>query len=109
MKQALKEVKYGKLGYLAASKEYDVPKFTLERRVKYKNERATVSTKGLGNFKTVFPKQLEQELVNYILRMEDIFDRLKRLMLGCSLSNWHKEILLNIRFTVKLEKLKKIG
>ena len=40
--------------------------------------------------------------------MEDIFYGLKRLMLGCSLSNWQKEILLNIRFTVKLEKLKKI-
>ena len=87
MKQALKELKSGKLAYLPASKEYDVPKFTLERRVKFKNKRANGSTKGLGNFKTLFPKQLVGELVNYILRMEDIFYGLKRLMLGCSLSN----------------------
>ena len=38
MKQALKELKCGKLGYLAGNKEYDVPKFTLERRVKIQEQ-----------------------------------------------------------------------
>ncbi|XP_041349129.1 jerky protein homolog-like [Gigantopelta aegis] len=73
MERAINEVRSGRLGYLAASKEYDVPKSTLERRVKDKNKRATGSNKGLGNFETVFPKPLEEELVNYILRMEEIF------------------------------------
>ena len=73
MEQAINDIRSGRLGYLAASKEYDVPKSTLERRVKDKNKRATGSTKGLGNFETVFPKPLEEELVNYILRMEELF------------------------------------
>ena len=37
------------------------PSTKKERRVKDKNKRATGSTKGLGNVKIVFSKQLEEE------------------------------------------------
>ena len=37
------------------------------RTLEDKNKRATGSVKGLGNFEAIFPKQLEEELVNYIL------------------------------------------
>ena len=38
MEQAVKKLKSGKLGYLAASKVYDVPKSSLEHRVTDKNK-----------------------------------------------------------------------
>jgi len=73
MAAAVDDVRCARLGYLAASKQYGVPKSTLERRVKNKNKVATGVTKTLGSKKRVFSDDMEYELVQYILRMEELF------------------------------------
>jgi hypothetical protein len=70
MDRALEAVKTGSMGYLWASKVFNVPKTTLERRVKGKNKLATGSVKILGNIISVLPSFLEDLLVKHILEME---------------------------------------
>ena len=70
MERAIKAVKEGSMGYLKASKEFAVPKSTLERRVKGTNKIATGSVKVLGNMTSVLPSFIEDLLVKHILEME---------------------------------------
>jgi len=72
MKAAVEEVRSGRLGYKAASARHGVPKSTLERRVKNKNQHAVESMKVLGA-KKVFADEVENELVQYCVRMEEMF------------------------------------
>lgn len=70
MSAALEALQNGSCGYLKASKQFNVPKSTLERRFKAKNKYATGSLKILGGRKTTFPLQLERQLVEYVKNME---------------------------------------
>lgn len=70
MEEAIKAVKNGQMGYLKASKTFNVPKATLIRRCKDKYKRLSVNEKGLGRYSPVFNKEQEAELVKYILDME---------------------------------------
>lgn len=74
MRQAVEEVLEGRLGYLKASKEYGVPRTTIEARVKKIKQgalnREDSAKKGLGRHKPVFSPAQEKELVEYILCME---------------------------------------
>ena len=70
MERAIKAVKEGSMGYFKASKEFAVPKSTLERRVKGTNKIATGSVKVLGNMTSVLPSLIEDLLVKHILEME---------------------------------------
>ena len=73
MSLAIEEVRSGRMGYRVASHTYDVPKATLERRVKNQNKLAIGSVKVMGNNLKVFSDEMENELEQYILRMEEIF------------------------------------
>ncbi|KAJ2950879.1 hypothetical protein O0L34_g5239 [Tuta absoluta] len=73
MRQAIKDVLEGKRGYKLASKFYEVPQTTLERKVKLarENENQIQNVKvPLGPIATVFTKDEEQELVVYLKEME---------------------------------------
>ncbi|KAB0804261.1 hypothetical protein PPYR_01231 [Photinus pyralis] len=74
MHLAVEEVLEGRMGYLKASKEYGVPRSTIEARVKKVKRgvlnREDSSKKGLGRHKPVFTLAQEEELVEHILSME---------------------------------------
>ena len=74
MRQAVEEVLEGRMGYLKASKEYEVPRTTIEARVKKIKQgvlnREDSAKKGLGRHKPVFSPAQEEELVEHILSME---------------------------------------
>ena len=71
MALAIKSVKDSKMGYLKASKTYNVPKTTLIRRVQGKNKIAKGVNKFLGNKESILPKNIEDELYSYIISMEE--------------------------------------
>ena len=94
MEAAIKAVREGSMGYLLASKTYDVPKTTLKRRVKktkhvgdwvFKGKDSIIPEIDLyllknvynfqkfGGFPTVFTEEQEQEIVKHILDMESRF------------------------------------
>ena len=73
MEAAVEDVRAGRMGYKAASTLHGVPKSTLERRVKNKNKNAVESTKLLGAKRRVFSDDMEDELVQYCIRMEELF------------------------------------
>jgi DDE superfamily endonuclease/helix-turn-helix, Psq domain len=73
MAAAIDDVKAGRMGYKAASTLYGVPKTTIERRVKNKNKFSTGDMKILGAKRRVFSDKMENDLVRYILRMEELF------------------------------------
>lgn len=68
---AIEAVQSKRMGYLKASICYNVPKSTLERRAKGQNKTLVGASKGLGRFKTTLPAELEQELTQYIIKMEE--------------------------------------
>lgn len=78
MRRAVKAVLTNKMGFLRASATYDVPKSTLERRVRKTRDTVGDDTdsgndcgkKNLGRFKTVFTANQEEELTQYIKSME---------------------------------------
>ncbi|CAH2085284.1 unnamed protein product [Euphydryas editha] len=73
MKLAIQEVLDGKKGYKSASKAYNVPQTTLERKVNQarKRENSVMNVKvPLGPITTVFSKEEEQILVTYLKEME---------------------------------------
>lgn len=94
MKEAIEEVLAGRMGYLRASKLFNVPQTTLENRVKKAKgglSAEEASKKGilsfiglafvyfiqillctdvLGSYKPVFTEEQENELVEHILQME---------------------------------------
>lgn len=75
MTAAIQEVLEGNMGYRKASKLYAIPQTTLERKVKEAREKGLSSKeaaeKRLGRFKTVFSEAQENELVDYILYLEE--------------------------------------
>lgn len=77
MVQAVAAIKEKKMGYLKASKTYNVPRSTLENYVKHKSKdvQALLETK-LGR-KSVLGEDLEKELVKYCKVMEERFFGLK--------------------------------
>ncbi|KAG5862899.1 hypothetical protein JTB14_023050 [Gonioctena quinquepunctata] len=74
MRLAVEEVLEGRMGYLRASREYEVPRTTIEVRVeKIKQgvlDREDSAIKKLRRHKPVFSPAQEKELVEYILCME---------------------------------------
>lgn len=70
MELAIKAVSEGKMGWLAASKRFQVPQATLRRRAGNKNKRIRGSEKGLGRYHSTFTSEQEQEIVSYCLTLE---------------------------------------
>jgi len=62
MEAAVDDVRAECMGYRAASTLYNVPKSTLERRVKNKNKNAVGSNKVLGAKMTVFSDEMESKV-----------------------------------------------
>ena len=58
---------------MKAAKEFNVPKTTLQRRVKYENKCAKGAEKLFGSRIRVFSPAQKEELVNHILTMESKF------------------------------------
>lgn len=75
MAGAIQEVLEGKMGYRRASKAYNVPQTTLERKVKEARQKELSSqaaaAKRLGRYKTVFSEAQEKELVDHLLHLEE--------------------------------------
>lgn len=75
MAGAIQEVLDGKMGYRRASKAFNIPQTTLERKVKEAREKglssAAAAEKKLGRYKTVFSEAQEEELVQHILNLEE--------------------------------------
>ncbi|XP_071849890.1 uncharacterized protein [Apostichopus japonicus] len=72
MENAIAAVSRGEMGLKRASKAFEVPKTTLRRRVKGTNIYAKQGDKSLGRLKPTFPPEIEEELVSYIIRMEEM-------------------------------------
>lgn len=75
MTQAIMEVMSGTMGYMKASKLFNVPQSTLEDRVRKAKKDQLSPTEasakgGMGPCKTVFSERQEQELVDHILMLE---------------------------------------
>lgn len=73
MEKAIRAVRNEEMGYLKASKEFEVPRSTLKRRVKGINKEAVENKKLLGSCRPTFSLEREQELVNHILEMKKRF------------------------------------
>ncbi|XP_011875210.1 PREDICTED: uncharacterized protein LOC105566092 isoform X2 [Vollenhovia emeryi] len=72
MNDAVSAIIEGNMGYRKASSIFRVPKTTLERyvqKMKNSSDKMVKVTKA-GAFKTVFTKEQEKELCNYIISME---------------------------------------
>ena len=68
MKRAMQAVKVDKLKIREAARNYGIPYKTLRNHL-VKNS----STKTLGRFRPTFLRDMERELVNYILHRENAF------------------------------------
>ncbi|KAG8196604.1 hypothetical protein JTE90_014163 [Oedothorax gibbosus] len=73
MAKAVEAVRAKKMGYLKASKEFQVPRATLFRLVNSKEKSAEVVASTTLGRKPVFPKELEDELQKYLIEMEAMF------------------------------------
>lgn len=78
MSMAITAVREKKMGYLKASKEFQVPRSSLFRLVNNKEQDSKVAASTILGRKPVFSKELEQELVNYLIQMEAMFYGLTR-------------------------------
>jgi hypothetical protein len=72
MSRALDSVRNGDMGVNEAARTYDVPRATLQRRVKGKNSFAVEHKKIIGSTSDV-PEEVEQELVSHVLKVEEFF------------------------------------
>lgn len=70
MKAAIDAVNTGQMGWLKASKTFNVPQATLRRHYGGKNIRANNGVKTLGRFCPVFSSELEKKLVAHIVELE---------------------------------------
>lgn len=70
MELAVEAVQSGRMGWLKASKSFNVPHTTLRRRVQGKNKRVKGIQKGLGRYDTTFTAEQEQEIVDYLKMIE---------------------------------------
>ena len=70
---AVEAVKLKRMGYLRASKEYNVPKSTLKDYVKNKNKNVEQMISSRLGRKPTFPMNIEEQLVAYCLEMDKRF------------------------------------
>lgn len=70
MQQAIEAINNKAMGWLKASKTFNVPKATLRRRVNGTNKVFKNQMKGLGSIQPSLPPDAENELVNHILELE---------------------------------------
>lgn len=70
MREAIRLVRSGEMGYEKAASSCKVPLATLYRRCKTNKDIPDAAKKSLGHFKTVFNENQENELVRYLLDME---------------------------------------
>ncbi|XP_026688144.1 uncharacterized protein LOC103521868 [Diaphorina citri] len=70
MSQAIIAVRSGEMSLRTAANTHNVPKTTLERKLKKEGDPQTAAHKSLGRFKPVFSDDQEMMLKNYILQME---------------------------------------
>lgn len=73
MAQALQAVAEKRMGWLMASKHFQVPQATLRRRAMNKNKIALGTKKHLGRHETTLNEDLEKALVQHILALEARF------------------------------------
>src|SRR5688572_33148089 len=73
MQNAAETVKKGEMGVNKASVVFNVPKTTLRRRARNKNKRVNAGAKDLGGRVPKLCEVIEIDLVNYIVRMEEMF------------------------------------
>lgn len=73
MECAIKAVREKKMGYLKAAKEFAVPRATLYRLVNSEEQDVKKAASTTLGRKPVFSKELEQELVSYLVEMEALF------------------------------------
>lgn len=73
MAKAIAAVREKKMGYLKASKEFKVPRATLFRLAnKQEKDSKVAASTNLGR-KPIFSKEIEDELQNYLIKMEAMF------------------------------------
>ncbi|KAG8286673.1 hypothetical protein J6590_054514 [Homalodisca vitripennis] len=77
MKAAIEAVSEKKMGFLKASKEFSVPRTTLQRLVHLGIPPEEAVSRKLGR-KPIMPSDMEDELVHYLLLMEQKFYGLTR-------------------------------
>lgn len=77
MVRAIHCVRSGEMGYLKASKYFQIPKRSLERYVKDKNRTPEELVGVCLGRKPVLSKELENQLVNYCIGMEERFYALR--------------------------------
>ena len=73
MIRALERVRASEMSFREASRYYEVPRSTLERRVNAHNKIAVDGKKHLGRFITTFDNDFEKELMQYAKDMESRF------------------------------------
>lgn len=70
MEKVIEPVKLNKMGWLKASKMFNVPQATLRRRAQEKNMHARGVKKCLGRFRKSLSQDMEKGLVNHIFDLE---------------------------------------
>jgi DDE superfamily endonuclease/helix-turn-helix, Psq domain len=70
MQNAIDAVQREEMGWLLASKEFNVPQATLRRRARNKNKYVNATAKGLGRFRPSLDTDMERDLVQHLLEME---------------------------------------
>lgn len=78
MLKAIEAVNNGEMGWLKASKIYNIPQATLRRHALQKNKTLKKGEKQLGRFKPTFPIEVERQLVEHLKLLESRFFGLTR-------------------------------
>jgi hypothetical protein len=68
LQRALEDVRSGRLSKLAASRQYGIPRSTIRKRLKSNDQ-----PKSLGRFRLTFSENQENELLNYVKKMDNMF------------------------------------
>ena len=71
MRRAIEAVAKDEMGWLRASKEFNVPQATLRRHARNKNKSIRNGEKGLGRFRTSLTMDMEDDLAQHILSLEN--------------------------------------
>lgn len=70
MQRAIDAINNEEMGWLRASKTFNVPQATLRRRARNKNKVIQGVRKGLGRFHSTFEKELEEEIMCHVKLLE---------------------------------------
>jgi len=73
MNNAIQAVKKREMGIKKTSATFNVPKTTLRRRARNKNKHVSDGTKGWGGQEPLLCTEIETDLVQYIIKMEEMF------------------------------------